>query len=87
MSHKKPLSPITQKSFYKKAFTLEDENFVKLQSYDTIVAEYNKKTKEMKIEGYYSATTARHINAFLNLFGFPKLNKKKIEQLSGLLIN
>lgn len=70
------------KSFYGKAWIVEDEeeNITYLQSYDTYVA---------KIEGGifkrlwddYSATTMRHINAFLIENDMPTMNKKTWESL------
>jgi len=73
----------SRKSFYGKAklheYTSEGETFTDLISYNTRVAYYNHNTKQISINGYYSATTARHINAFLNSFGFDSLTKKQIE--------
>ena len=60
----KPL-PNTQKSFYGKAKIIENENIIELKSYETIVAQYDKITKEIKIFDRYSKTTTRHIKAFL----------------------
>ena len=68
-----------QKSFYNKAVMIRENNVTRLQSYTTIVATYNHDTNEMKISGYYSQTTAKHINAFLSLFGFDTCNKKQLE--------
>lgn len=73
------LQPINEKSFYGKAKMITENNVTKLQSYDTIVAYYNHETNEMKVSGYYSQTTARHINAFLRHFGFNACNKKQLE--------
>jgi hypothetical protein len=41
------------------------------------VAEYDG--EKMFLYGYYSQTTAKHINYFLKKFGFKSLNKKEIE--------
>ena len=49
-----------------------------LFSYDTEVAKYNTKTKEMKVFCYHSATTGRHINKFFELFGIPKHTKNEL---------
>lgn len=68
-----------QKSFYNKAKMERVNNVTRLQSYNTIVATYNHDTNEMKINGYYSQTTAKHINAFLSYFGFDTCNKKQLE--------
>lgn len=67
-----------RKSFYGKAKVIKEENKAKLISYDTIVAEYDMKTDEVKIFGYYSVTTATHINAFLTALEKPTMTKKQI---------
>ena len=73
------LYPINgRKSFNGKCRVIEENDTLKLQSYDTIVAEYNKKTDEVKVNGYYSVTTMTHINSFLNHVGKPKRNKKDL---------
>lgn len=74
------------KSFYKKASIYKDNNGkLYLKSYETIVAEItdkiiteDNKTK-VKVNGWYSMTTARHINEFLQQYGFQKLSKKEME--------
>jgi len=69
----------SRKSFYGKAKIKTEGNTSYLYSYDTCVAEYNNDTKEIKTNGYYSQTTAKHINAFLNHFGFKSRTKKELE--------
>ena len=56
-------------SFYGKAILIEDEEIIKLQSYDTIVVVYDKTYKSVKIRGWYSMTTGRHIRSFLEFLG------------------
>lgn len=69
-----------QKSFYGKAKILESNTGIyKLLSYDTEVASYNRVTNKMNVYGWYSSTTSKHINAFLEYFGFDKCNKKQME--------
>jgi hypothetical protein len=68
-----------RKSFYGKCQVIEENGISKLQSYETIVAEYNHNTNIMKVFGYYSPTTARHINAFLEYYGFDTCSKKELE--------
>lgn len=67
------------KGFYNKALIYQNYfdscNYV-LVSYNTIVAEI--KGDKFIIYGYYSKTTATHINAFLNYFGLISLSKKEI---------
>ena len=74
----------SRKSFNNKAI-LSDElkpKTISLISYETVVAEYKtdgKGNQEMKVNGYYSPTTSRHINEFLLQNGFNKLTKKEME--------
>jgi len=67
----------SQKSFYKKAKVITENNVIKLQSYNTIVAV--KEGNKVKVKGYYSKTTAIHINEFLMQQGAKKLSKKELE--------
>lgn len=74
------LTPVqNQKSFYGKAKIINNGDISKLLSYDTEVAEYNHNTNKMTVNGWYSATTAKHINSFLEYFGFERCNKKELE--------
>lgn len=86
MENKKYLECIytTQKDFYKKAYTIEEEKAIKLYSYKTLVAtvDKNKHTYELNNEIeqnlLLSNTTKRHITEFLlqNGFNNAKNNKK-----------
>tara|TARA_R110002167_G_scaffold21266_1_gene77451 strand:- start:729 stop:992 length:264 start_codon:yes stop_codon:yes gene_type:complete len=78
------LTPLIRKSFYGKALAIREGETTSLKSYNTKVAEYNHKTNKMTVNGWYSATTARHINAFLVLFGFDTCNKKQLENYTNL---
>lgn len=75
------------KSFYKKAKVYrDDKGHLLLMSYSTIVAiitdgiatEDGKPT--VKVNGWYSATTARHINEFLQQHGFDAMSKKEMNE-------
>ena len=79
MNNTKELKPITRKSFYGKAVMITQGDKISLISYSTIVATYNKATKKANVRGWYSKTTARHINAFLNHFGLSTMTKKEME--------
>lgn len=57
------------KSFYGKAEVIENDGERFLRSYDTIVCKIDKKAKFVRMWGGYSATTMRHINAFIEMFG------------------
>lgn len=50
-----------------------------LISYTTHVARYNHQTNKMEVFGWYSATTAKHVNSFLEYYGFNKCNKKQLQ--------
>lgn len=69
-----------QKSFYGKAKVLEVNGETTLQSYDTIML--NIKDGEVvwfnKDEWNYSATTMKHVNAFLEFNGLPTTNLAKV---------
>ena len=67
----------SQKDFYGKANVIVDGGQTKLKSYNTIVAV--KENNTIKVRGYYSKTTAIHINEFLLQNGCKKLNKKEME--------
>ena len=78
------LEPVDgRKSFYGKAKAIRRGDITQLQSYDTIVAEYDHNSREMNIDDWYSATTQRHINSFLNLFGYPTMSKSEIMEMRG----
>ncbi|WWT40276.1 hypothetical protein [Staphylococcus phage PT1-4] len=69
----------TQKSFYGKAVVNVLDNGHKiLTSYNTNVCELDENNNIIKI-GYYSQTTARHINEFIMQHGYDKMTKKEIE--------
>ena len=70
------LKATTQKSYYRKAFVLQDESGnIFLQSYDTIVCGIVNGEFVRYWDGY-SVTTMKHINDFCNLYNIPKMNKK-----------
>ena len=65
-------------SFYGKAKILEYNGIRYLQSYNTVVAKIEN--GEPVINGWYSQTTGRHINEFLQQNGFDKMSKKEMEE-------
>lgn len=74
-----------QKSFYGKAQVEHLNNGYRvLYSYNTKVCELDNNNNIVDI-GYYSATTSRHINDFLQQNNLPKMNKKEIEKLESEL--
>lgn len=81
------LTPINgRKSFNGKAGVIEENGVSQLRSYNTIVAEYNHQTNEIKVFdiGSLSATTLTHINAFLSHFGFDTCTKKQLIEYYNL---
>lgn len=82
---KAQLMPIldSRKSFYGKAIVIKDNNeSVKLQSYETIVAEiWPERNFEFKIYNCQSPTTIRHINEFIYQYSpfKSKMSKKQME--------
>ena len=67
-----------QKSFYGKAIVIETETGYKLlKSYETFVCMLDPENKFIRLWGGYSATTSKHVNSFLNLYGLCGLNKKE----------
>ena len=75
---KKNLSPTDgRKSFYGKAKAIDYENgTVKLQSYSTIVAKIEEGVF-YRLWGGFSATTMRHVNAFIRKYDLPFPGGKK----------
>lgn len=72
----------SHKSFYGKAVVLVTGNgTVYLRSYDTIVASIDSFNKVKSHWRGYSATTGRHIRAFLHHYGLPILCKKEWEKV------
>lgn len=73
------LEPIydTRKSFYGKAKIVIYNNIIDLISYNTVVARIED--GKIKVFGWYSQTTARHINEFLKQNGFKSMTKKEME--------
>ena len=78
------LMPINnRKSFYGKAKVVTENGISDLISYSTKVASYNHITNKMSVFGWYSNTTASHINSFLQYFGFKKCTKKELENYNN----
>lgn len=76
----------TQKVFTKKlVYIATASGEILLESYNTIVASIKDEivepdpNKRVKVNGWYSRTTARHINDFLYQYGFKTMNKKEME--------
>jgi hypothetical protein len=73
-----------QKSFYNKAkIHNNSEGKILLTSYNTHVATFDTIHNKMYVYGYFSQTTAKHINSFLELYGFKRCNKKQLENYNN----
>lgn len=72
-----------RKSFYGKALVLTSDNKIQLQSYNTIVCEIENGIFK-RLWGGYSATTMRHINAFIKAFNIQGGGKKWWDSLEVL---
>jgi hypothetical protein len=64
------------KSFYGKAKVIEKDGETLLQSYDTTVCKIDKSGEFVRMWEGYRATTMRHINAFIEMFGISGGGKK-----------
>ena len=73
-----------RKSFGNKAKVIVQDNVSTLISYNTEVASYNHLEGKIYLNGYFSPTTMQHQNAFLEFYGFDKLNKQEIENINDI---
>lgn len=72
----------SHKNFYRKAIVIDDDNGNEyLQSYDTIVCGFDADGGFHRYWDGYSATTMRHIKAFLECNGMTPINKREWERL------
>ena len=79
---KEELRPIfdRRKSFYKKAYIIrEEDGTVRLISYWTEVATI--KNGKLHINGFYSATTLRHLKEFVEQMGYKNGSKAELERM------
>lgn len=60
----------------------DGEEWSDLISYTTRVAAYNHTHNYVSIYNFESATTRRHINAFLDFYGFETMTKKQMEKFN-----
>ena len=64
-----PAGPGSRKSFYRKAFVLDDLNGTRyLKSFDTIICSADADGYVRKYAEVESATTSRHLKSFLRLY-------------------
>lgn len=74
----KELAPSdSRKSFYGKAWEYEENGKYYLVSYNTVVAQVSY-DGECVVKGLYSATTTRHIKAFLDAHNVPYTDSRDI---------
>ena len=68
-----------QRSFYNRAFVKYYKNgLIVLQSYSTNVASINPTHEYAHVYGWYSVTTAKHINEFLQQHSLDKMSKREM---------
>lgn len=60
-----------------------DDHYSDLVSYETRVASYNHLTNKMQVFGWYSNTTTKHTNDFLEFYGFKSCTKKELENYNN----
>jgi hypothetical protein len=70
-----------------KAVVTEREGVSTLTSYFTDVARLDLITNKLEVNGYYSATTMVHLNAFFDFYGFKKMNKQELIREFNLTTN
>lgn len=61
-------------------YTVDGEQYQDLISYTTRVAYYNVTEGFIKVHGWFSATTASHINDFLEHHGCNRMTKAEMMQ-------
>ena len=60
-------------------YTTDDNtHYSDLVSYGIRVASYNHSTNEISVYGWHSNTMAKHINTFLEYYGFDKMTKQQM---------
>jgi hypothetical protein len=79
MTHKTFYLGKDTKSHVNEYINSDGDHYSDLISYETRVASYNHLTNEMQIFGWFSATSSRHINLFLEFYGFDTVTKKEME--------
>ena len=74
------LPATNQKSFYGKAQVVEANGYASLKSYSTMMltVKDGEVVEFSRDEWNYSATTMKHVNAFLEHLGMPTTNLAKV---------
>ena len=62
----------------KSAWIYENERYIILVSYRTIVAYISKRTGKVYVRGWYSVTTSTHINGVLREYGYKPIYRGEI---------
>lgn len=62
----------------------DGDHYSDLISYGKRVASYNHKTNEMSVYGWFSNTTGKHINDFLEFYGFDTCTKQQLIEYYNL---
>ena len=78
----KPAGPGSRKSFYRKAFVLDDLNGTRyLKSFDTIICSADADGYVRKYAEIESAATSRHLKSFLCLYA-PGTNTDDVRKMA-----
>lgn len=75
--------PVPEATKVKKAFCIENEEYILLFHYETQILTYNKKTKEVEHIDPASITSARAINQVIGWFGLNVDYKTELKRLTG----
>lgn len=79
---KRYLAPIDHhKSFYNKCYVVEENGWFVLTSYETEVAKGDRNGNFVRLWDGWSATTARHVNAFRADLGLPAISKSEWDKM------
>jgi len=70
----------TRNSFGGKALIRDIGSEIQLYSYGTLVCDYDTDSGTVKVYGWFSVSTAIHINEFLKQRGFCELSKSEMEK-------
>ena len=83
MSYKEFPDLIPHRLYYCKAWTLQSaySRWILLQSYNTIVAAYDKNTEILFVFDYYSATTSQHVAKFQKWL-FKEMNPRPVKRVN-----
>ena len=71
----------TSKDCHISQYEVGGETYSDLVSYGKRVAWYNHTENYVEVMGYFSPTTTRHINLFLDFYGYDKMKAIELKQI------